>query len=55
MDPLIIVAVISSISALFVSVLSHIKHSSCGTCFDISTRTPTLEKTHLLPVPVNKT
>ena len=49
MDPLVIVAVVSSISALLVSVLTHVKHSSCGPCFDISTRTPTIdERKHLL-------
>lgn len=51
MDPLIIVAIVSSVGALCVSVLTHVRHSTCLGCIDISTRTPTDEKTHLLPVP----
>ena len=49
MDPMVIIAIATGVGALCVSILTHIKHSSCGPCFDISTRTPTGEKTVLLP------
>ena len=44
MDPITIVAIISAVGALCMSILTHIKHSSCGPCIDIDTRTPLEEK-----------
>ena len=55
MDPLIVISVISGVSGLIVSVLTHIKYSSCFG-FNVKTRgtdspnptTPLLVKTKLV-------
>lgn len=46
---IVIVAIITGISGLLVSVLTHIRHSECAKCFKLDTRTPPqtpVEKKH---------
>ena len=46
-DPLLITAIISSLSALIVSILTHIRHSKCF-CMDIETTSPEEKKSLLV-------
>ena len=53
-NTVVIIAIISSVSALIVSILTHIKHSKCFG-IDIETNNdplPTNEKSSILPGPV---
>ena len=47
MEPVIIISIVSSLSALVMSIITHVRYSKCS-CGECLTTSPTTEKTNLL-------